>query len=1483
GSGLLYFWKLLHSPSLSQLSYIHQMMFHMCCLDVCKADTESQFLPFQLRDCHKNLIDSFKSFLIGCINFDKNKHNEDYMTSYGSFDNVIRPYLSKLQDILTHPDIWLYFIDRKKLEKLNKTVIQQHRVIFLDILKAIASKMSETQIDDALEFLLDKFHDKDEHDHWNRVQLIEEISWKMNEKQLGDALRYFIDMHDNKIHICKLCKRIVPALVVKLDKQMDYVLEYIISKLNTENKGRFTSWTIALKTILGLDKIFKYLLNLLKSENKSFRQPLADLIEEILLNSNETQQNNIFQCLIDGLQDKQNVVHQYCVQLIKTFSKKLSQGQLSVAFKYFMDRLLDSVNKSVYWLHWGLQQISVKLNNTHSDITFKYLMKGLRYKRQCIRKLCINLLITVPTKWNQTQLNEFCINLLKNASKYKNERVRYSCAQAIQKLLLLQLKWNKKQLSDGVFNYLIERLKNDPSKNVQYSCAESIGKISVKLDKEQLNIAWTCLKDKLSDKNEDMLVRMSCAESLGRIAMELDKQQLKDTLECLMNGVNDDNENTFVQKYCAYSLERILLKLNKEDTSKLIHMFSIQSLEAILMKCKEKLFDNIIFCLIDELKDEDQDIRSHCLESLVNLLTKLNKKQLDAENYSYEERIVSRLNETQLNNLLQCLIKDYKDKQFRNSCLKILGTISSKLNDQQLDNIIQFLKSGFSSTDYSIRHSCEETLQIISAKLDKRQINDIFEFLLSGLNNKSDNVRVSCTKGLEIIVLKLNETQLNHLLNWSKNNFEDTSCWVRSFCRQIFGIMFVQLNEQQKDNLFEFLSNGLNNKSGDILQSYSDTLQKIVLQLTKTQLNKLFDYLLNKLNTMNNEVNIEKSLSELNRLDPDDFFMWSTKNKDYDSYIRVLRKIVLQLDETKLDELLQFLKERFGHCDDYVSLSYVKILETIASKLNKRQMDSLNFLVRDESVSNLCTEELDTLNLNEQQPAHLLRYIEDRIKIDNFVLDVTPFKKEVLQLDGTQFHNLFQEGFNHANYYVQRSYEELLESIASELNEQQGRSIFELLLEGLNNKSNICSCAKVLRELVSKLSGTQLHNLFSILNEKFDDKGYEVQYLRVKILEEISSELADQLDDVLQYLKNGFSHGDDNIHNSCAKILQKISPKLNNKQLDNVLQCLSNRFKLYDDNLQNSSQKIFRIITAKLKKQPLNETLGSPEYAFKDCNIQSWILYTKIMPSISIELNEQQLDITFKLLDNRDLCIKTLQMIAFELNEIQLNNLLHYFQNKLKNGSYHAWNSYEEMLKIVLSNLNKQQTDNTFKILMKEYNDIDRRVCNLYKGILARKLNDEQLCLLIDNLSKDTESGFIASYISDDMWRRITITALKKNTKIKMGEKFFEMESLALGLLMCNPLIQFNHNDSNDDIINSEAFNELRCCYDRKFREWGFLIQKRWSNYNNLKIKLQLQQSNSDITQLKSALEHDRIGINAFNKYGQTPLHIAIHNKHWDT
>ncbi|ETN98533.1 putative lipoprotein, partial [Reticulomyxa filosa] len=936
GSRLLYFWKLLHAPSICQLSPIYQIILSMRCLDSCKADTESQFLPSQLRNCHKNLIDLFKSFLIAWINFDIHENDNKYRTAHLPLHKVIGLNFSNLSHVLVHPDIYSCIIDQfkpvpKQLNQREYLIIpkkqnritrwfrpsSQCNVMLMDTLEAIALKVSEIQLSDVIETLLGGICDRDSHgkcarfiekisrnmnkeqlyntfrwlmDIFNKkyipldeyadifaeeyipldvyadifeaiatkldekqvdifdillggfqkridlheicAKLIEKILLNMNTEQLSSAFKRMIDTFNNKsIHLCDSCARVITTFVIKLDKeQMDYILKYVISEFETKDKDIFNSCAVVLETIVmkldvkQLSSICKSFLNALDSTNESYHRSSADLLKRILLILNEKQQNNVFRHLIDGLQDKRKFVHQYCVQLIRTLLKKWNQEQSSVNFKNLLKKLINNNDKSGYWLRRKLyMEILVDSNEIHLDTAFKYLIKGLKCKKKRIHKLCIDLLATLSKKWNPIQLDNFVMYLIKNSFKYKNNYVRYLCAQTIQKLKL-----NEKQLSNDVVNYLMNGFKNDPSKNVQYSCAESIGKISMKLNKKQLNIAWKCSKNRLNDKNKDMLVRISCAEFLGRIAMKLNKQQLDNTLECLMNGINDDNENTFVQKYCVYSFERVLLKLHKRGVNELTHKLSIQSLEMVI-KHKEKQFDNIISCLIDGLKNRDKVIYHHYIKSLTNLLTKLNKKQLDAKN-------LLRLNETRLNNLLQWLIKIYKDNlQLQDSCLKILTTISPVLTDQQLDSIIQFLKSGFSNTDYNIGYSCEKILQIISKNLSKQQVNDIFEFLLNKLNNKYHNLRASCAKGLEMIELRLNETQLNNLLQCLIKGYKDNDNQLQDSCLKIFTTISPVLTDQQLDNIIQFLKSGFSSSDYNIRYSCEK-----ILQIISKNLNLIF-------------------------------------------------------------------------------------------------------------------------------------------------------------------------------------------------------------------------------------------------------------------------------------------------------------------------------------------------------------------------------------------------------------------------------------------------------------------------------------------------------------------------------------------------------------------------------------------------------------------------------------------------------------------
>ncbi|ETN99437.1 NTPase, partial [Reticulomyxa filosa] len=168
GSGLLHFWKLLHSPSLCQLSPIHQMILSVCCLDACKADIDSSFLQSQIKNYHKTVINSFKSFLINWINFNKDKDNQLKLV-----ENTLKEGKnSKLVTRLRYLNV------SSQTSKMVIKYCQQGfqdkdnpiRKIYMNTFESIALK---TQIDNIFKILLDGLHNKNKYIHTKCAKLIE--------------------------------------------------------------------------------------------------------------------------------------------------------------------------------------------------------------------------------------------------------------------------------------------------------------------------------------------------------------------------------------------------------------------------------------------------------------------------------------------------------------------------------------------------------------------------------------------------------------------------------------------------------------------------------------------------------------------------------------------------------------------------------------------------------------------------------------------------------------------------------------------------------------------------------------------------------------------------------------------------------------------------------------------------------------------------------------------------------------------------------------------------------------------------------------------------------------------------------------------------------------------------------------------------------------------------------------------------------------
>ncbi|ETN97100.1 hypothetical protein RFI_40431, partial [Reticulomyxa filosa] len=865
GSGLLYFWKLLHS-SPPQLIPIHQMMFFL-------RYTESSFLSSQLQDCHKALIHSFKSWLIAWINFGKNQfYNYELdifkiLKKNRDFKDVMEMHSLTLQYVLVHPDIQscaiaqLTQLKRKPHDNLYASNLFLHDNLYADDLFPCIYIFRKTP-----NILV----------HYFELLFRRGIYYICNEilMELTDQLDAVIKILISEADICEDSIDLLLKVVSVLnEKQAKYVFSILMSRLNCGNNKLYATLLVPIAVKFGgeyledafnylseysnIRNIFQYLINGLDNENNFFNGLCAKVLEKISMKLkgkhlnialrclsrrlyyspyiaesfknismelNEEQLQYSFQCLIDELEDKNRFTHKKYAKMLVELSMKWNQVQLDYAFRCLMCELNDKdinvhkeyaellvrlikwsqvqfdyafkclmnrLNKNIHWKYTDfIKDILTKLKDTYLDIAFQNLMDGLNNNKQRIRKVCVDLLTAASMQWNKVQLDTFFVRLTMKGSKDRNKHVRYSCAKAIQKLLL--------QLDDiqinATFGYLISGFK-DKNKNVQCLCAKSLGKIVEKLNRIQLNIAFQCVIKKLNDKNEDILVRMSSAESIGSIAVKLSQSQLNDALKCLVDGLNDEQENGFVRKYCAYSIKGLLMKLNEIDENTLSLR---QPLETTLTIFKEKQFNDTFMLLFNKLKDPNC-IGSNCVKELEELLCKLNEQQF--------------------NSAFKVWANGLKDKNgyVRYLCARVIDGIALKLNETQMDEVLEYLPFGLNNSLFLdfYRYRINETLENLNDKqlyLCTKYYSQIWKTdhrVIEILSRMSENMWqrvVMCvlkrdTPKKEKEKKKLIDkkyTQQNQLNeNKEMNNLNDIQMEMLAFCLWIFTLR-IQFNSNDK-------------------------------------------------------------------------------------------------------------------------------------------------------------------------------------------------------------------------------------------------------------------------------------------------------------------------------------------------------------------------------------------------------------------------------------------------------------------------------------------------------------------------------------------------------------------------------------------------------------------------------------------------------------------------------------------------------------
>ncbi|ETO00296.1 hypothetical protein RFI_37152 [Reticulomyxa filosa] len=106
------------------------------------------FLSSQLRTCHKSLVDSFKSWIIAWIHFDKDKDYAYYCSCVldRPLNKVMELHLPNFQYVLHHSDIYLCIIDQIKIIQTQLNTLDAEGLI-KDRLNLLAARKNCNEIE----------------------------------------------------------------------------------------------------------------------------------------------------------------------------------------------------------------------------------------------------------------------------------------------------------------------------------------------------------------------------------------------------------------------------------------------------------------------------------------------------------------------------------------------------------------------------------------------------------------------------------------------------------------------------------------------------------------------------------------------------------------------------------------------------------------------------------------------------------------------------------------------------------------------------------------------------------------------------------------------------------------------------------------------------------------------------------------------------------------------------------------------------------------------------------------------------------------------------------------------------------------------------------------------------------------------------------------------------------------------------------------
>ncbi|ETO33377.1 hypothetical protein RFI_03728 [Reticulomyxa filosa] len=451
--------------------------------------------------------------------------------------------------------------------------------------------------------------------------------------------------------------------------------------------------------------------------------------------------------------------------------------------------------------------------------------------------------------------------------------------------------------------------------------------------------------------------------------------------------------------------------------------------------------------------------------------------------------------------------------------------------------------------------------------------------------------------------------------------------------------------------------------------------------------------------------------------------------------------------------------------------------------------------------------------------------------------------------------------------------------IFGKLNEKQLDDVLEFLMNGLSDKGEDSMCAELLTEMALNLNERQLNKVLKFLMNAFDDGKIKIYDKYTHTLAMISLQLGGkQLDNVFQYLIN-------KCHTYFYyKYNTQFIMKLKEEQLDYVFKCWINGL---SDNkyIRSICAGLLGELSMKWNEKQLNDTFNSLIDRLNDENEDIWVCRecARSLGTIAVKLNEQQIHDTFNHLingfQNKKAYIyghlletiitmkifvisvqNLLEIFITKLNERYLTDAFQHLINGLKYENKYVRSSCVETLGDISVKLDEKQLEEVFNAFI-EHLAIYEASYYYALAKISVKLNDKQLYLLMKRLLEKGKKNLwyiniVLKGMSEDMWKRVTICALKENTPLKMINKkkhkvvndnsiwknLFgnkkntrkeitaentqikinenkEMELFAFGLLTYNPRIQLNCNDDN---ITLDALNELTNYCNKQASEWGY-------------------------------------------------------------